>query len=125
MFKYCTLIALVTPPPSESLPPMSQKHDNLDKTRWRADKRGIRATKFPFTVEQEQVLYQYGRDLELNIDAIAKGRALKNNVHVTAWKKDKSTDIMNRSEFTTLDFSTHTEREWFSVSRPRLCIYTY
>ncbi len=76
----------------------------------------MKATKFPFTSEQDQILYRYGRDLELNIGTIAKGRSLKNNSHVTAWKKTKAAEILQLSEFKTLDFSTHTPNEWLSVS---------
>ena len=46
--------------------------DSVDasrKTRYRPnkDKRGVKATKFPFNVEQEKILNNYGMDLEENI----------------------------------------------------------
>ena len=104
-------------PPFELLPPMPQKQDDPDKTRWRPDKRGMKASKFPFTIEQEQILYRYGLELESNISSIAKGRPLKNNTHVTAWKKSKAADILDQPEFKTLDFITHTPNEWLNVSR--------
>lgn len=86
-------------------------------TRWREnkDKRGVKATKYVFTTEQEKLLYEYGWELEQNISAIAKGRALKNNSHVTAWKKKNAGDIIERPEFMTLDLSDHSLAEWLSV----------
>ncbi|KJA14199.1 hypothetical protein HYPSUDRAFT_208910 [Hypholoma sublateritium FD-334 SS-4] len=68
------------------------------KTRWRPDqdKRGVKATKFPFTSVQEEILYKCGMDLEQNISDIARDRPLKNNRHVTAWKKKTATEILER-----------------------------
>lgn len=86
------------------------------KTRWRPDKRGVKATKFLFTTEQEKILYEYGMDLEQNISDIAQNRALKNNPYVTAWKKKMGTEVLDRPEFETLDFSQHSKGEWFAVS---------
>lgn len=86
-------------------------------TRWRENKkRGIKATKYVFNAEQEKTLYEYGWELEQNISTIAKGRALKNNPHVTAWKKKIATDIIGRPEFTDLDLSAHSLAEWLTVS---------
>ncbi|KJA16271.1 hypothetical protein HYPSUDRAFT_71439 [Hypholoma sublateritium FD-334 SS-4] len=85
-------------------------------TRWREnkDKRGAKATKYVFNTEQEKILYEYGWELEQNIGTIAKGRALKNNLHVTAWKKKTATDIISRPEFAALDVSERSLAEWLS-----------
>ena len=86
-------------------------------TRWREnkDKRGAKATRYIFSAEQEKILYEHGWELEQNISTIAKGRALKNNPHVTAWKKKIAKDIIDRPEFTTLDLDEHSLSEWLSV----------
>ena len=87
-------------------------------TRWREnkDKRGVKATKYVFTTEQEKILYDYGWDLEQNINTIAKGRSLKNNTHVTAWKKKNTSAIMALPEFESLDLSEHSQVNWVTVS---------
>ena len=88
------------------------------KTRYRPnkDKRGVKATKFPFDTEQEKILYEYGMDLEENIGTIARNRPLKNNSLVTSWKKKTAAEILDKPEFKTLDCSTHSAGEWFNVS---------
>ncbi len=74
--------------------------DASRKTRYRPnkDKRGVKATKFPFNVEQEKILYDYGMDLEENIGDIARNRPLKNNSFNTLWKKKTATEILDRPE---------------------------
>lgn len=99
--------------------PLSAYYPHRTMTRWREnkDKRGVKATKFIFSTEQEKILYDHGWELEQNISTIAKGRALKNNPHVTAWKKKIAKDIIDRPEFTTLDLDEHSLSEWLSVRR--------
>ncbi|KJA18633.1 hypothetical protein HYPSUDRAFT_56982 [Hypholoma sublateritium FD-334 SS-4] len=86
-------------------------------TRWRdhKDKRGVKATKYVFTTTQEKILYDYGWELEQNIDTIAKGRNLKNNSHVTAWKKKNASTIIDLPEFKTLDLSEHSLATWLTA----------
>ena len=96
--------------------------DSVDasrKTRYRPnkDKRGAKATKFPFNIEQEKILYDYGMDLEENINNIARNRPLKNNSFVTAWKKKTAIEILDKPEFKSLNFSKHSLGEWYNVSQ--------
>ncbi len=92
--------------------------DASRKTRYRPnkDKRGAKATRFPFNIEQEKILYEYGMDLEENINDIARNRPLKNNSFVTAWKKKTATEILDKPEFKTLDLSTNSLGAWYNVS---------
>ena len=98
--------------------PLSAYHPQRAMTRWREnkDKRGVKATKYVFTTEQEKILYDYGWELEQNINTIAKGRTLKNNSHVTAWKKKNASAIFALPEFETLDLSEYSQVNWVTVS---------